>query len=67
MIDKVALYGKIASSNLTYKYIAKELKINPVTFKRKLDKGLFNNSEIDTLSNILKLDKKEMVSIFFKN
>ena len=63
MIRTDVLRGKIAEKGYSQADIAKKLRIAPMTFYRKMEKGVFGSDEIETMIEIL--DIKDPVSIFF--
>lgn len=63
MIRTDVLRGKIAENGYSQADIAKKLGIAPMTFYRKMEKGVFGSDEIEMMIKILAI--KDPISIFF--
>lgn len=64
-MDKNLLQYFIAKAGTTQKSLAKELNVTPETFSRKAKNGGFTQSEIKQITELLKLDREELLKIFF--
>lgn len=66
MTDSIALRKKIDDSGLKLKFIADNLGLSPFGFSRKVNNDTeFKASEIQKLSELLRLTAKERDAIFF--
>ena len=63
MIDTNALKGAIVTKGLTQEEVAKKIGIQPQTFYRKMDRGIFLSNEIEFMIDLL--DIQDPVAIFF--
>lgn len=63
MINTNELKGRIVSCGLHQKDVAKALGISDRMFRYRLNKGVFNNNEIQIMINLLKISNP--VAIFF--
>lgn len=63
MINTNRLKGLIVEKGYSQSDIAKRIGITPKTFYTKMNKGVFNSNEIDTMIHILSI--KDPASIFF--
>ena len=64
MIDTNKLRGVIAERQKTQKDVAGAIGVTPITFGRKMKKGVFGSDEIEKMIIYLKID--DPISIFFK-
>ena len=64
-MDKNLLQYFIAKAGTTQKSLAKELNVTPETFSRKAKNGGFTQSEIKQIAELLKLDREELLKVFF--
>lgn len=66
MTNTSLLREKIKKSGYKMSFIAKKLDVDPSTFSRKLNnKAEFWESEMNILSNLLKMSATEKNAIFF--
>ena len=63
MIDTNALKGAIVTKGYTQEDVAKKIGIQPATFYRKMDRGVFLSNEIEFMIDLLEIE--DPVSIFF--
>ncbi len=63
MIDRNELKGIIAKNGMSQSSVARVLGITPKTFYDKMKKGVFDSDEIETMIEILHIEKP--VDIFF--
>ena len=63
MIQVNKLKGEIVSCGLTQKDVAKSLSISERGFRYRLNKGVFNNNEIQIMIKLLKIS--DPIDIFF--
>ena len=63
MIDRNELKGVIAKNGMSQSSVARALGITPKTFYDKMKKGVFDSDEIETMIEILHIEKP--VDIFF--
>lgn len=63
MIDRNELKGVIAKNGMSQSSVARVLGITPKTFYDKMKKGVFDSDEIETMIEILHIEKP--VDIFF--
>ncbi len=60
------LLGKMKELGVSQEELAKSLGVNPATVSQKLNnKGLFKQSEIVKICNILSIDGKDIGDYFF--
>lgn len=64
-MDKNLLQYFIAKAGTTQKSLAKELNVTPETFSRKAKNGGFTQAEIKQITELLKLDREELLKVFF--
>ena len=64
-MDKNLLKYFIAKAGTTQKSLAKELNVTPATLSRKAKNGGFTQSEIKQITELLKLDREELLKVFF--
>ena len=65
MINIPKLRGRIAEAGYNNKQIAEKIGVHPATLCRKLEKGVFNSDEIQSLIKVLNIE--DPMSIFFVN
>lgn len=65
MVNTDELRGRLTACNITYAEMAKKLGITPKTFTTRIKKKIFMSDEIDTMVDVLGLDKEEAWKIFF--
>lgn len=65
MVNVDELRGKLTARNITHAEMAKKLGITPKTFTSRIKKKIFMSDEIDTMVEVLGLDKDEAWKIFF--
>lgn len=64
-MDKNLLQYFIAKAGTTQKSLAKELNVTPETLSRKAKNGGFTQAEIKQIAELLKLDREELLKVFF--
>lgn len=63
MIDTNKLKGAIVANGMTQEDVAKEIGIAPLTFYRKMKRGVFGSDEVETMIKILHIS--DPAEIFF--
>ena len=63
-MDKNLLQYFIAKAGTTQKSLAKELNVTPETYSRKAKNGGFTQAEIKQITELLKLDREELLKVF---
>ena len=63
MIRIDELKGEIKSHGMTQADVAKAIGIHPVTFSKKLNKGVLNSNEMEALIKVLSIENPS--KIFF--
>ena len=63
MINTDKLRGIISERGMTQPKVAKAIGITPKTFYDKMKKGVLSNTEIEALTELLKIEKP--ASVFF--
>lgn len=65
MIRVNKLKGLMTEHGYSQTQISKELGITPVTFRKRIKKGVFGSDEIEMLCKLLKIE--DPATIFFAN
>lgn len=66
-MNRAKLNSYVALRGTTYKALAAELGMNPLTFGRKVRDSSFKQQEIAKIINVLEIETQDAVAIFFDN
>lgn len=66
MVDTNKIRGLLAEKGMSQANMAELLGITPMTFYRKMGRGVFDSDEIDTMISVLEIPREKCVDIFFK-